>query len=92
MPQTYARVVATDDPQARCYVGHVGAVMHVMPAAPKSGLQALLILEFANGVREVFRASQLAPAREGDVPSPDAKPLTTACKPEPKNTRSIRQC
>ena len=90
MPE-YACVVSAGD-EARWYVGHVGAVVHVREGDQTLGLEALLILEFENGVREVFCASQLAPAREGDVPSPDAKPLTTVCKPEPKNTRNIRPC
>ena len=76
----YLRVVATADHEARWYVGHVGAVVHVTPAAPKLGLEALVILEFANGMRDVFRAYEVAPACEGDAPSPEAKPLSGARK------------
>ena len=84
MPDTYARVVATADHEARWYVGHVGAIVHVSTGVPKLGLEALLILEFKNGAREVFRAPELAPAREGDAPSPEARPLSSARKPGPK--------
>ena len=82
MPPTYARVVASSDHEARWYVGHVGAVVHVSDGNPKLGWEALLILQFANGVRDVFRAHELAPARQGDAFSPDAKPVSGARKPE----------
>ena len=78
---TYARVVATVDHEARWYVGQVGDDAGVSEGNPKLGLEALLILEFANGMRDVFRAHEVAPAKPGDKPSPEAKPLSEARKP-----------
>ena len=83
MPDTYARVIAISDHETGRYLGHIGRVVHVTEADPKYGLEALLILEFANGVRDVFRAPQLAPAQQGDTPSPDAGPLSVVVKSEP---------
>ena len=56
MPQIYARVVATADPFAQCWVGAVG---HVVAVQHASGYEILLLLEFSTGQREVFRASEV---------------------------------
>ena len=68
-----------------------GTVVHVSEGNLKLGWEALLILEFANGVRDVFRAHEVAPAREQDAPSPDAKPLSAARKPEAKRQAKRRR-
>ena len=82
MPPSHARVVRVSDPAARHYVGHIGTVVHVSQGLPERGLSSLLLLEFANGAREVFRAEELASAHEGDDPTPEAKTMS-APKPNP---------
>lgn len=77
MPPTHARVVASSDPAARHYVGHMGTVVRVSVGNAARGQRTLLLLEFANGEREVFCAEELAPMDEGDAPTPapEAKAL-----------------
>ena len=82
MPPTHARVLRVSEPASRHYVGHIGTVVHVSQGLPERGLSTLLLLEFGNGAREVFRAEELAPAHEGDDPIPEAKAMS-APKPEP---------
>ena len=85
MPQTHhARVTAASDSTTRHYIGHVGQIVHVSEGVPEKDLGALLILEFANGLREVFRPEDLAPAQAGEAQNPDAKPLSVVVVQEPK--------
>lgn len=74
----YARVERSKDPSTWVFLGRTGRIVSGPARGGRLALRRLVVLEFANGEREVFVAEDLALAAG---PNPDEPPMRAA-RPE----------